>query len=120
MSKQALSTPISPIGTDFREYLELRRRDPEYAAAEAELAPLEALARILIAYRIEQRLTQKALAQRVGTSETAICRLESGQHKPSVETLVKIGVRSVRSWSSASRMRRAAGTSRPFRSSSWT
>ena len=51
----------------------------------------EALARILIAYRIEQGLTQKALAQRVGTSETAICRLESGQHKPSVETLVKIG-----------------------------
>ena len=91
MTKAAVSTPLSPIGTDFREYLELRRRDPEYAAAEAELAPLEALARILIAYRIEQGLTQKALAQRVGTSETAICRLESGQHKPSVETLVKIG-----------------------------
>ena len=91
MSKQALSTPISPIGTDFREDLELRRRDPEYAAIEAELAPLEALARILIAYRIEQGLTQEALAQRVGTSKTAICRLESGQHKPSVETLLKIG-----------------------------
>jgi DNA-binding XRE family transcriptional regulator len=91
MSKQAPSTPISPIGTDFGEYLELRRRDPEYAAIEAELAPLEALARILIAYRIEQGLTQEALAQRVGTSKTAICRLESGQHKPSVETLVKIG-----------------------------
>jgi len=91
MTKAAVSTPLSPIGTDFAEYLELRRRDPEYAAAEAELAPLEALARTLIAYRIEQGLTQKALAQRVGTSETAICRLESGQHKPSVETLVKIG-----------------------------
>jgi DNA-binding XRE family transcriptional regulator len=91
MIKQALSTPISPIGTDFREDLELQRRDPEYAAIEAELAPLEALARILIAYRIEQGLTQEALAQRVGTSKTAICRLESGQHKPSVETLVKIG-----------------------------
>jgi DNA-binding XRE family transcriptional regulator len=91
MSKQALSTPISPIGTDFREDLELRRRDPEYAAIEAELAPMEALARILIAYRIEQGLTPEALAQRVGTSKTAICRLESGQHKPSVETLVKIG-----------------------------
>jgi DNA-binding XRE family transcriptional regulator len=91
MIKQALSTPISPIGTDFREDLELQRRDPEYAAIEAELAPLEALARILIAYRIEQGLTQEALAQRVGTSKTAICRLESGQHKPSVETLVKMG-----------------------------
>jgi DNA-binding XRE family transcriptional regulator len=91
MSKQVPSTPTSPIGTDFREYLEARRRDPEYAAIEAELAPLEALARILIAYRIEQGLTQEALAHRVGTSKTAICRLESGQHKPSVETLVKIG-----------------------------
>jgi DNA-binding XRE family transcriptional regulator len=91
MSKQTVSTSVSPIGTDFAEYLELMRRDPAYAAAEAELAPLEALARILIAYRIEQGLTQEALAQRVGTSKTAICRLESGQHKPSVETLVKIG-----------------------------
>jgi DNA-binding XRE family transcriptional regulator len=91
MSKAAVSTPLSPIGTDFADYLERQRRDPAYAAAEAELAPLEALARILIAYRIEQGLTQKALAQRVGTSETAICRLEGGQHKPSVETLVKIG-----------------------------
>ena len=91
MSKQAGSTPLSPIGSDFAASRELRRRDPAYAAAEAELAPLEALARILIAYRIEQGLTQEALALRVGTSKTAICRLESGQHKPSVETLVKIG-----------------------------
>ena len=91
MSKQAVPTPISPIGSDFAASRELRRLDPEYAAVEAELAPLEALARILIAYRVEQGLTKEALAHRVGTSKTAICRLESGQHKPSVETLVKIG-----------------------------
>ncbi|HEU6440386.1 MAG TPA: helix-turn-helix transcriptional regulator [Terriglobales bacterium] len=91
MNKRAVSAPISPIGSDFAASRDLRRRDPEYAAIEAELAPLEALARILIAYRIEQGLTQEALAQRVGTSNTAICRLESGRHKPSVETLVKIG-----------------------------
>jgi DNA-binding XRE family transcriptional regulator len=91
MNKQATPIPLSPIGSDFVASRELRRRDPEYAAVEAELAPLEALARLLIAYRVEQGLTQEALAHRVGTSKTAICRLESGQHKPSVETLVKIG-----------------------------
>ena len=91
MNKQAGSTQLSPIGSDFVASRELRRLDPEYAAIEAELAPLEVLARILIAYRIEQGLTQEALAQRVGTSKTAICRLESGQHRPSVGTLVKIG-----------------------------
>ena len=91
MNKQAVSTPFNPIGSEFAASRELRRRDPAYAAAEAELAPMEALARLLIAYRVEQGLTQMALAKRVGTSETAICRLDSGQHKPSVETLVKVG-----------------------------
>jgi DNA-binding XRE family transcriptional regulator len=92
MRQSTRAHEVSPIGQEIDSASrEWRYHDPAYAAAEAELAPLEALARILIAYRIEQGLTQKALAQRVGTSEAAICRLESGQHKPSVETLVKIG-----------------------------
>jgi transcriptional regulator with XRE-family HTH domain len=67
-----------------------RRRNPAYVEAELELAPLEELARLIIAQRIEHGLTQRALAERMGTSETAISRLESGQHRPSVETLQKL------------------------------
>lgn len=35
-------------------------------------------------------LTQKALAERVSTSESAISRLERGDHAPSVDTLRRL------------------------------
>jgi len=37
-----------------------------------------------------QGLSQQALAERVGTTKSAISRLESGQHAPNVATLQKI------------------------------
>jgi transcriptional regulator with XRE-family HTH domain len=46
---------------------------------------------MVIARRIRYGLTQEQLAERMGTSESAISRLESGQHRPSVETLEKLG-----------------------------
>ncbi len=86
-----IKTPeISPIGQDIDTARAARRRNPAYQSAERELGPLEELARLVIAHRIRQGLTQKALAERIGTSEAAISRLESGQHKPTVETLRKV------------------------------
>jgi len=41
---------------------------------------VSSLARCLIRCRIEHGLTQVPLAKRVGTSHSAISRLESGQH----------------------------------------
>ena len=83
---------ISPVGTTSRA---ARRRraalSAEYRAAQERLAPYEALARMVIARRIRYGLTQEQLADRMGTSESAISRLESGQHRPSVETLEKLG-----------------------------
>lgn len=55
------------------------------------LAPFEALARMVIARRIRLGLTQRQLAARMHTSVSAISRLESGQHRPNVETLEKLG-----------------------------
>ena len=66
-------------------------QSPEYRAEQERLAPYEALARMVIARRIRYGLTQEKLADRMGTSESAISRLESGQHRPSVETLEKLG-----------------------------
>lgn len=54
------------------------------------MAPYEALARMIIRLRMDHDLTQEALAIRVGTSKTAISRLESGQHSPTAETLRKV------------------------------
>jgi len=54
------------------------------------IAPYEAFARAIIRLRIDHRLTQAELAQRVKTAGSAIARLESGRHRPNVDTLQKI------------------------------
>jgi len=83
---------VSPIGSTSRAARRRRAgRSAEYRAEHDRLAPYEALARMIIARRIRYSLTQEQLAERMGTSESAISRLESGQHRPSVETLEKLG-----------------------------
>ncbi len=56
-----------------------------YAALDEEFA----LARELIAARVRAGLTQAELAQRMGTTQSAIARLESGVRLPSVKTLLR-------------------------------
>jgi transcriptional regulator with XRE-family HTH domain len=45
----------------------------------------------MILRRGELGLTQKDLAERIGTSHSAISRLESGQHRASIATLERVG-----------------------------
>jgi len=45
---------------------------------------------MIVARRIRYGLTQEQLAERMGTSVSAISRLESGQHRPSLATLEKV------------------------------
>lgn len=81
---------ISPLGQDHRAARRRRMQDPEYAQAARELAPYEVLARMVIRHRMDRNLTQAELAAHIGSSESAISRLESGQHRPNVETLQKL------------------------------
>jgi predicted transcriptional regulator len=55
----------------------------EYDALEAEFA----IAKELIRARMRARLSQAELAKRMGTSQSTIARLESGQTLPSTKTL---------------------------------
>lgn len=83
---------VSPIGSTSRVARRRRAgRSAEYRAEQDRLAPYEGLARMIIARRIRYGLTQEQLAERMGTSVSAISRLESGQHRPNVETLEKLG-----------------------------
>lgn len=63
------------------------RNDPEYRAAHAANADQFALASALIAARSQAGLSQAELARRVGPSQAAIARLESGRYLPSSRTL---------------------------------
>lgn len=62
-------------------------RSPEYRAERDRLREFEDIARLVIKFRAKRNLTQQELAGLVGTSHSAISRIESGQHKTSVETL---------------------------------
>jgi transcriptional regulator, XRE family len=44
----------------------------------------------MIKIRIEQGLTQKELAEKIGTRQSNISRLESGEYNPSLEFLKKV------------------------------
>lgn len=87
MSPRAVS-PIGIFAADASQ--RRRRRDPEHRAAQERLAPYEAIARFVIMRRAELGLTQEQLAKRMGTSHSAISRIESGQHRTSVATLERL------------------------------
>jgi ribosome-binding protein aMBF1 (putative translation factor) len=81
----------SPIGSTLAERARGRaRRSAVYRQAQARLEPYEQLARIVIRRRMELGLTQGELATRMGTSHSAISRIESGQHSTSVQTLQRL------------------------------
>jgi DNA-binding XRE family transcriptional regulator len=63
--------------------------DPAFAAAYAEAEAQYAVIEAMISARSEAGLTQAALAERMGTTQSAIARLEGGRVSPSVETLRK-------------------------------
>jgi ribosome-binding protein aMBF1 (putative translation factor) len=82
---------VSPIGSDVREGARRRARASAAYRAEAErLAPFEALARLIIKHRLALGLTQQQLAERMGTSHSAVSRMESGQHPTKPETLRRL------------------------------
>jgi ribosome-binding protein aMBF1 (putative translation factor) len=81
----------SPIGTTLSAARRKRTADSaEYRRERKRLEPYEKLARAVIQLRMRQNLTQEQLAGRIGTTASAISRLESGQHMPSMETLRKL------------------------------
>ena len=57
----------------------------EYDALESEFA----LARELIGARAKAKLSQQEVARRMGTSQSAVARMESGRTLPSTSSLVK-------------------------------
>ena len=80
-----------PVGRSTRQ-ASRRRADqsPEYPAELDRLEPYEEIARQVIRLRMDHNLSQEALARRVGTTKSAISRLESGHHAPTVATLHKV------------------------------
>lgn len=77
--------------TTIEEYIAAREsRDPEFKAARERTRPAFEFRRALIGARIQAGLTQAQLAQRLGTSQAAVARMEAGAVKPSLTTIMKL------------------------------
>jgi len=82
---------VSPIGVSVSEAIERNRaRSPRYREEYDRLTPFEQIARIVIARRGQLGLSQRDLAARMGTTASAISRVESGQHRTSTNTLRRL------------------------------
>ena len=98
----------SPIGSTAQQARRRRANaSSAYRAEQRRLTQFEDLARLVIKHRATLGISQQELARRVGTSHSAISRLESGRHKTSVETLQRVaealGVRLVLGFESGPR-----------------
>lgn len=74
----------------FAQFKKEALRNPKVAAEYEKLEPEFELAKMVIAKRLEKEMTQKQLAQKAGTKQAAISRLESGEYNPSFLFLQKI------------------------------
>ncbi len=67
-----------------------KARDAAFALALEELRPERALMRAMVEARVRAGLTQAQLAQRMGTKQPVIARLEAGRRSPNIKTLRKL------------------------------
>ena len=63
--------------------------DAKVKKAYDEMTPEFALAKTLIAARVRAGLTQEEVAQRMGTTQSVIARLEAGSSLPSLKSLYR-------------------------------
>ena len=83
---------ISPLGWSASEGAARRSaRSKEYRAHAAKLAPYRVIARAVILGRTDKGITQEQLAAAIGTTGSAISRIESGTRAVTLVTLGKLG-----------------------------
>ena len=77
--------------SDFRSFLEENlENDPEFKEIWEKNAQKRELVKSIIALRVKEHLTQEGLAEKMGTRQSAISRLENGNYNPSVDFLYRI------------------------------
>lgn len=81
---------FKPVRHDHKQFLEQASKRRGFTEAYEALDVEYALAHEMLAARARAGLTQEAVAGRMGTTKSAISRLESaGKHAPSVASLKK-------------------------------
>ncbi len=72
------------------ELLEEMLADPVFRAEWERMALARVVAKAVIRYRAEHRLSQSALARLLGWRQPVVARLEAAEHNPSMATLLTL------------------------------
>lgn len=75
---------------DFATWKRQALKNPKFKTEYDKLQPEFAIIRAVLHARIKRGVTQKQLAQKIGTKQSVISRLESGRANPSVAFLKKL------------------------------
>ncbi len=76
--------------TNYEKFKAEQLKDPEFKKEYDALEVEYDIISQIIKTRLEQNLTQSDLAKKVGTAQSNISRLESGNYNPTLEFLEKI------------------------------
>lgn len=74
----------------FRDHLKILLKNPEFKKEWEDSEVEYQLGRRLIEARLKRKMSQRALARKVGTSQAAISRIEAMNGNPSVALLKRI------------------------------
>ena len=75
---------------DFDEFLEESLKNPKIKAEYDKLEPEFAVIEAVLKARVQKGITQEQLAKKIGTKQSAIARIESGNANPSIGFLQKL------------------------------
>ncbi|OGD62089.1 hypothetical protein A2160_04625 [Candidatus Beckwithbacteria bacterium RBG_13_42_9] len=75
---------------DWKKHEKKLLQNPKFRQAAAKIEPEYQLARSIILIRLKRGLTQKQLARKMRTSQSAIARVESGYYLPSLSFLKRL------------------------------
>lgn len=75
---------------DFEDFKRESLKDPELKREYDKLGPEFELINKIIEARIHKKLTQKDIADRMGTKQSALARLESGRANPTLAFVQKL------------------------------
>lgn len=75
---------------DFQEYLEEQLKNPKFKKYYDEYGKQLEIAYQILQLRKQKRMSQKELAKKIGTNQSNIARMETGQQNFTTDTLQKI------------------------------
>ena len=74
----------------FDDFLKEELKDPKFKKAYDDLELEYQIINLMIRLRIEKKLTQKQIAQRIGIKQPVISQFERGNFNPSIKFLKKL------------------------------